>query len=99
MERVVGEDMGREAGLPEYVSKTAGSYVCNQTFYHSLHLSREHGYRAGLIHVPYLPKQAAHAEIGAPSMALDLMVRAVEMALEVSLSRSEDIVLSAGAIS
>jgi pyrrolidone-carboxylate peptidase len=32
LERVVGEDMGREAGLPEYVSKTAGSYVCNQTF-------------------------------------------------------------------
>jgi hypothetical protein len=32
-------------------------------------------------------------------MALDLMVRAVEVALEVSLQRSEDIVLSAGAIS
>jgi hypothetical protein len=29
----------REAGLPGYVSNTAGTYVCNQTFYHSLHLS------------------------------------------------------------
>jgi pyroglutamyl-peptidase len=99
MERVVGEDMGWEAGLLGYVSNTAGTYVCNQTFYHSLHLSREHGYRAGLIHVLYLPEQAAHAEIGAPSLGLGLMVRAVEVALEVSLSRSEDIVLSAGAIS
>ena len=87
----------REAGLPGYVSNTAGTYVCNQTFYRSLHLSGEHGYRAGLIHVPCLPEQAVHA--GVPSMSLDLMVRAVEVALEVSLKRSEDIALSAGAIS
>ena len=87
----------REAGLPGYVSNTAGTYVCNQTFYHSLHLSGEHGFRAGLIHVPCLPEQAAHA--AAPSMALDLMVRAAEIALEVSLRRSEDIVLAAGAVS
>lgn len=86
------------AGLPGYVSNTAGTYVCNQTFYHSLHLSEEHRYRAGLIHVPYLPEQAARTE-GTPSMSLDVMVRAVELALEVSLQRSEDIVLPAGAIS
>lgn len=89
----------REAGLPGYVSNTAGTYVCNQTFYRSLHLSGEHGYRAGLIHVPYLPEQAAGVEGGAPSMTLDLMVRAVEIALEVSLRRSEDIALPAGAVS
>lgn len=88
-----------EAGLPGYVSNTAGTYVCNQTFYHSLHLSGKHGYRAGLIHVPYLPEQAARAEGGAPSMSLDLMRRAVELALEVSLQRSEDIALPAGALS
>jgi pyroglutamyl-peptidase len=89
----------RKAGLPGHVSNTAGTYVCNQTSYRSLHLSEEHGHRAGLTHVPCLPGQAAHAERGAPSMALGLIVRAVEVALEVSLSRSEDIVLSVGAIS
>ncbi len=89
----------REEGLPGYVSNSAGTYVCNQTFYHSLHLSGKHGYRAGLIHVPYLPEQAARAKGGAPSMSLDLMLRAVELALEVSLQRSEDIVLPAGALS
>jgi pyroglutamyl-peptidase len=89
----------REAGLPGYISNTAGTYVCNQTFYHSLHLSGEYGYRAGLIHVPYLPEQAARAEGGAPSMGLDLMVEAVEAALRISTKRSEDIILAAGAIS
>jgi pyroglutamyl-peptidase len=89
----------REAGLPGYVSNTAGTYVCNQTFYNSLHLAREHGYRAGLVHVPYLPEQAVHAEGGAPSMSLGLMVEAVEIALHVSVERSEDITLRAGAIS
>ncbi len=89
----------REEGLPGYVSNSAGTYVCNQTFYHSLHLSEKLGYRAGLIHVPYLPEQAARVPGGAPSMSLDLMLRAVELALEVSLQRSEDIILPAGAIS
>lgn len=89
----------RAQGLPGYVSNSAGTYVCNQTFYHSLHLSKKLGYRAGLIHVPYLPEQAARVENGAPSMPLDLMLRAVELALEVSLQRAEDIVLPAGAIS
>lgn len=89
----------RKAGLPGYVSNTAGTYVCNQTFYYSLHLSGEYGYRAGLIHVPYLPEQAACAEGSAPSMSLDLMVEAVESALRISAERSEDIILAAGAIS
>jgi pyroglutamyl-peptidase len=89
----------REAGLPSYVSNTAGTYVCNQTFYHSLHLSGKYGYRAGLIHVPYLPEQAARAEGGAPSMSLDLMVEAVEATLRISAERFEDIILAAGAIS
>jgi pyroglutamyl-peptidase len=89
----------QEVGLPGYISNTAGTYVCNQTFYHSLHLSGEYGYRAGLIHVPYLPEQAARAEGAAPSMSLDLMVEAVEATLRISTERSEDIVLAAGAIS
>ncbi len=89
----------QEAGLPGYVSNTAGTYVCNQTFYNSLHLSKQHGYRAGLIHVPYLPEQASGVERGAPSMVLDLMVEAVRISLRVSTERSEDLILAAGTIS
>lgn len=89
----------KEAGIPGYVSNTAGTYVCNQTFYASMHLSKERGYRAGVIHVPYLPEQAAEVGDGAPSMSLELMVRAAEVALEVSVGRSDDATLPAGAIS
>lgn len=89
----------REAGLPGYVSNTAGAYVCNQSFYHSLHLSQDYGYRAGLLHVPCLPEQAAHLKGAAPSMSLDLMVEAVKIALQVSVRRPKDIVRPAGAIS
>ena len=89
----------REAGIPGYVSNTAGTYVCNLTFYSSMHLSEQRGYRAGVIHVPYLPEQAANVEEGAPSMSLDLMVRATKVALEISVERSEDIILPAGAVS
>jgi pyroglutamyl-peptidase len=88
-----------EAGIPGYISNSAGTYVCNLTFYRSMHLSKEHGYRAGVIHVPYLPQQAASIENGAPSMSLDLMVRAAKMALKISVERSEDITLQAGAVS
>lgn len=87
-----------DEGLPGYVSNTAGTFVCNQTFYRSLHLSAERGCRAGLIHLPYLPAQAA-GTAGAPSVSRDLMVRAVELALEVSLRSPEDIALPAGAVS
>ena len=89
----------REAGIPGYVSNTAGTYVCNGVFYSSLNFSEKYGYRAGLIHVPYLPEQALEDVPGTPSMALDLMARAVEISLEVSVSTPEDIILPAGAVS
>ena len=89
----------REAGIPGYVSNTAGTYVCNGVFYSSLNFSEKYGYRAGLIHVPYLPEQALEDGPGTPSMALDLMARAVEISLEVSVSTPEDIILPAGAVS
>ena len=88
-----------EAGIPGYVSNTAGTYVCNQVFYSSLNLAERYGYRAGLIHVPFLPEQAAEAGPGTPSMALDLMAQAVEISLQVSVKNLEDIVLPTGAVS
>lgn len=100
-------------GLPGYVSNSAGTYLCNATFFHSLHLAAARGHRAGLVHVPYLPEQSAAltrpATIGSPisqmpagglpSMALDQMVSAVQAALEVTLSVEVDAVVGAGAIS
>ena len=82
----------REAGLPAAVSNSAGTFVCNHVFYGLMHLAatRFPGIRAGLLHVPYLPRQAALIP-GAPSMALDQIVRGIEIILSVATCRTIDI--------
>ena len=90
----------REAGLPAAVSNTAGTFVCNHVFYGLMHLAatRSLPLRGGFLHVPYLPSQAARLD-GAPSMALDDIVRGIEIVLAVAAARVEDIVVAEGAIS
>lgn len=80
----------KEAGIPATVSYSAGTHLCNQMLYTSLHLIRRHGLhtRCGFMHVPYTPEFAvglADAEKVQPSMALPLMVEAAHIAVEVSL--------------
>jgi pyroglutamyl-peptidase len=82
----------RDAGLPAIVSNSAGTFVCNHLFYGLMHLAatRRPGLRGGFLHVPYLPSQAARQD-GAPSMALDDIVRGIEIVLTVAASRNDDI--------
>ncbi|AXE28586.1 pyroglutamyl-peptidase I [Chromobacterium phragmitis] len=83
----------RERGLPATVSQTAGTFVCNHAMYGLLH----HGApQAGFIHLPFLPEQAARHP-GAFSLSLDDGVAALRIAVETSLSRADDLVLSCGA--
>jgi pyroglutamyl-peptidase len=72
-------------GLPAYLSYTAGTYLCNQTLYWTLHEIDARGLaaRAGFIHVPFLPSMVAAHALEEPSMDLATMVRAVEVALGV----------------
>jgi pyroglutamyl-peptidase len=72
-------------GIPAYVSNTAGTYLCNQTMYTTLHAlaQRRHPARAGFIHLPLLPSMVAAGGLEQPSMDASLMVRAVEVALGV----------------
>jgi pyroglutamyl-peptidase len=73
-------------GIPAYVSYTAGTYLCNQTLYWTLHeiSRRSPALRAGFIHVPLLPSMvAAHAR-EEPSMDLPLVLRALETALSIT---------------
>jgi pyroglutamyl-peptidase len=74
-----------EAGIPAYVSDTAGTYLCNQTLYTTLHALATVASppRVGFLHVPLLPSMVAAAGLDEPSMDLPLMRRAVEIALEV----------------
>ncbi len=85
----------RRAGLPAAVSNSAGTFVCNHIFYGVMHLAAEQGFRAGFLHVPYLPEQAARHP-GAPSMALADIARGIEIILSVTAGRSADIAVSEG---
>src|SRR5689334_6145534 len=49
----------RDQGIKAGVSQTAGTFVCNHVFYALMHHLRERGVKAGFIHVPFLPEQAA----------------------------------------
>jgi pyroglutamyl-peptidase len=76
-------------GIPAYVSSTAGTYLCNQTMYGTLHWLARHHHpaRAGFIHLPLSPAMVAASGLEQPSMDAGLMVRAVEIVLGV-VSRS-----------
>lgn len=71
------------AGIPAYLSNTAGTYLCNQTLYTTLHAvaRRPHPPRVGFIHLPLLPEMVAAAGVDAPSMDLGLMLRTIETVL------------------
>lgn len=85
-------------GLPAEISHSAGTYVCNHIAYAMLHLAaRRRGTRAGFIHIPYLPEQAAMRR-GAPSMAPDDVVRGLEIALRTATATRIDRKLGAGAL-
>jgi pyroglutamyl-peptidase len=72
-------------GIPAYTSNTAGTYLCNQTLYWTLHAVREMARppRVGFIHVPLLPSMVAATGLEQPSMDFPLMLRAVETVLGV----------------
>jgi pyroglutamyl-peptidase len=72
-------------GLPAYLSNTAGTYLCNQTLYTTLHeiARRDLRARAGFLHLPLLPEMVARGDADLPSMDLGLMLRAVETILRV----------------
>jgi pyroglutamyl-peptidase len=74
-----------EAGIPAYTSNTAGTYLCNQTLYRTLHDVRDRARppAVGFIHFPLLPSMVAATGLEQPSMDFSLMLRAVETVLGV----------------
>lgn len=67
------------AGIPAAISNTAGTYVCNDLIYRLLReaASSDFPFRAGFIHVPFLPEQ------GTPSLPLTQITQALSAALAV----------------
>lgn len=89
----------REAGLPASVSQTAGTFVCNHVFYGLMHAAAKgrRAMRAGFIHIPYLPQQAA-AHPGAASMALADMIEGLRIAVRTTLATVADVRVQGGAM-
>lgn len=87
----------RSAGIPVEISQTAGTYVCNHVFYGAMHaLNTTRGARAGFIHIPFSPKQAAHHP-GAPSLAASVVKKGLRIAVETALTTTHDTAIAAGA--
>ncbi|GEA89030.1 pyroglutamyl-peptidase I [Cellulomonas cellasea] len=86
----------REAGAPAEVSGTAGTYVCNATFYALQHLlgGRE-GVRSGFVHVPRLPEQVGAGE---PALAADVAARGLLAVLRAAVETSTDVRVAAGSL-
>lgn len=72
-------------GIPAYLSNTAGTYLCNQTMYRTIHAVRERARppKIGFIHFPLLPAMVAATGLEQSSMDFPLMLRSVEIALRV----------------
>jgi pyroglutamyl-peptidase len=87
----------RLRGFPSGVSQTAGTFVCNHVFYGLMHHLAGQPVRAGFIHVPFLPEQAADRPERPPSMALRDIVDALRIAVEVAVVTEEDAVEAGGA--
>jgi len=70
----IQEALGAQ-GVPAYLSSSAGTYLCNQTFYTTRHLLESRGLRtpAGFIHLP-------------PALPLAMLVRGVTLAIEATLT-------------
>jgi pyroglutamyl-peptidase len=79
----------REAKIPAAVSNSAGTYLCNMAAYGLRHYCVQQGLDipGGFIHVPSLPEQVAESSSKKPkpSMALEVIHKAVEVAVKTVL--------------
>ena len=81
------------------MSNSAGTFVCNHVFYALMHALRDRPeVRAGFMHLPLLPEQAARLA-GPPSMTRVLMRDGVGEALRVGLAhQGTDLLLAEGRV-
>jgi pyroglutamyl-peptidase len=87
----------RGLGVPASLSLSAGTFVCNQIFYWLVHLlaTDQPEARAGFVHVPWLPEQAARHP-GEPGMALETMLMGIRGAIECALGTTSDLGVAGG---
>lgn len=88
-----------ENGIPASLSNTAGTFVCNHVMYGVLYLANKKykNIRAGFIHVPYIPSQVINKP-NTPSMALEDIVKGLELSIKAIVLNEKDIKTLGGAI-
>lgn len=71
----------RVEGVPATLSLTAGAYLCNQVFFTLMHeiTEKQLPIKAGFIHLPALPAQAADSDKNLPSMSLEQVIQAAHI--------------------
>lgn len=74
----------RQAGIPSAISLTAGSFVCNDSFFALQHSLSGLGVASGFIHVPATPEMNLGPNV--PTMPLEEIARALRIAIETSLT-------------
>lgn len=74
----------RAGGVPAEQSLSAGTFLCNQVMFELLYYLNRHQLpiRAGFIHLPLLPEQAASRERPLPSLPLDILCRGITLAVQ-----------------
>jgi pyroglutamyl-peptidase len=83
--------------IPAEVSQSAGTYVCNHTFYALMHALRlRPGTRGGFVHVPYEDAQVP-AGSSAPSLPVEQMAAALAVVVRTALATTADLKIAAGA--
>lgn len=67
--------------IPGEISLSAGSYLCNQVFFSMMHEIHRCNLaiRAGFVHLPALPEQAAQSSKPLPSMGLEQDIMAAQI--------------------
>lgn len=81
----------RKAGIPGYLSQTAGSYLCNLSFYAAAQAAADLGVacRVGFLHVPLLPDLVTEPD-RQPSMSMALQAAGLDLVLEASQNAGQE---------
>lgn len=87
----------RDAGLPAYISYTAGTFVCNHLMYGVLYTLEKlyPGVRGGFMHVPLIPSQVNGAK-RVPSMPVKDIAKGIEAAIKAIEAYETDICVPEG---
>ena len=81
-----------ENHIPSEISYTAGTFGCNQIFYHTMHKLHQAMLptKAGFIHVPCLPNQASKLQRtkkrNIPSMDINITIEALKLAIKETIA-------------